>query len=323
MLVVSVQCTNTEVRSNSGYSKELFSSHFIENKIWDNGKAEISYYLLRRIDTLYVGTDFHITEHVDTFEISIVKNQYNLKDLKKSIGDNENSVQVFSMIQRRLKGPLYTGQSKSSSVQLIRENLRPIKASILEHSLEGNSFHEIRFRDGLVEQLSIGDGMKKFDGSYPITKNYYALEEIPLIVRSLNFEKDSIFVLPFITIQFDRSLIAKALTGDFRFQVEITNLGEKMLSKADSTVLVDKIQVKYPEDVFPPTKVLGHMIPSSEIYFISKYNRRQIVRIVSTPGVFRRHKVRVKSSYSMELLGSSFMDWWNYGENSYLKHHLN
>ncbi len=301
------------------YSSSQFSSEFINSEVWDKGKAEIAYYLLNRIDTLYQNGQLHISRHSDTFEISIVKQLYDFTHFKKSMGSGNNTAEVFSVIQRRIKGPLYSGQSASSSIHLLKKNLMPVKVSIAEYSLEGNSFNEQRFRSGTIEQVTVGDGAKKYDAQYNLDQNYYSIEQIPLLVRALDFSKQSEYSFPIVNISSGESAVTRLFFGDNKFDVTITLMGEEELVETGGIRYVNKVKVSYPNDVFPPTKVLGHMIPAEEFYFISKDQTRQIIRIRSRSGQFKSLQNEVKSSYTLDLLGSSFIDWWNMGENLYLK----
>ncbi|MGB5820940.1 MAG: hypothetical protein WBG90_15750, partial [Saonia sp.] len=46
-------------------------------------------------------------------------------------------------------------------------------------------------------------------------ENYYSLEQIPFLVRALDFESNDRFSFPFLTYKMELPLLAKSFVGDF------------------------------------------------------------------------------------------------------------
>ena len=210
-------------------------------------------------------------------------------------------------------------------MQFDKTNLQPYKLTISKNSYEGNTFVEQQFlkQQSRIEQYHLGDAVTGTKTILEYDKTYYSIEQIPFLVRTLNFENKENWSLPFITYKMDVPILAKPFVGNNTFDVRFSKISDEKIILNGNVVIADVIQVDYTDDIFPPVKTIGGLIPKQEKYWISKTSERILLKVEGKAAKLKKDEIKVKSSYKLSLIDTLSIDWWNRGERLNLRSYFN
>jgi len=308
------------------YSREHLKSSFLNHPKWDSGKAEISAYELKVESSLLFENETNQKTAVDTLVLSVTKHLFDTEALRKVSEKDDASVKdVFLMVQLLRKDVFNVGTNHTTTVQFDKTNLQPYTLTISNNSYEGNTYVEQQFflKISEIEQYYLGDGVAGTKTTLNYNQNYYSIEQIPFLVRTLNFENKENWSLPFITYKMDVPLLVKPFVGNNTFDVRFSKVSDEKIILNGKVVIADVIQVDYTDNVFPPVKTIGGLIPKQEKYWISKTPERIILKVEGKAASFKKGEIKAESSYKLSLIDTLSIDWWNRGESLNLRSYFN
>lgn len=304
--------------SKPHYPVDRLHPEFITLPKWNLGKAEISTYRLKMDSSLSMGDSTVPKQEIDTLVISLTKHPFDTKTLHKANDmDQKTTIEAFLMVQLIGKDRLNTGSNKTTTLQFGKSNLQPYKMTLSRSSYEGSTFVEQQFhlKESRIDQFWLGDGVEGKKTSLGYERAYYPLEQIPFLIRALDFEKQPAYTLPFLTQKMEVPILVAPFVGDHVFELVFTKVGEERLYFHGMPVMADVVQVAYPDDIFPPVKTMGGLIATLETYWISKTPERLLIQVTGQTGTFKKDHIKAQGSFQLDLLDTLNIDWWNKGEN--------
>jgi len=302
--------------ANTSITKDNFLAY---DPIWDDGKARISAYSYTNHQTLIKDKDTLHRVTTDTFVQSVVKHLYDLKKHQKATNKGSSTEEVWfhSFFNKRTINQ--TGIQHSASVILEKRSFKPFKVTFAEQSYEGNTYAEQRFdySTSTIYQNLLGDGRSLPDEQWNFKEVNYPLEAIFFIVENLDFSKNDVIKLPFIgfKMKVPKSLQTTYQSGELPYLITFKYVGNENLTFKNKEITTQKIEVYYPEHIFPPFKALGHnFISRKETYWLSQENN-SILKVESLPVETKFNDLLSKEYFTLELINSIRDDWWSRGEN--------
>ena len=323
ILLFIIGCSPNKITDE--YPTKHLESSFLNHPKWDSGKAEISVYELKVESSLLYENETTQKTEVDTLVLSVTKHPFDTEALHKVFDKNDKSVKdVFLMVQLLRKNVFNVGTNHTTTLQFDKTNLQPYKLTISNSSYEGNTFVEQQFfqNKSEIEQYFLGDAVAGIKTKLDYNQNYYAIEQIPFLVRTLKFERNESLTLPFITYKMDVPVLAKPFVGSNTFDVNFSKIDEEEVFLNGNTHFADIIQVDYPEDIFPPVKTIGGLIPKQEQYWISRTSERIVLKVEGKAAKFQKDEIKAESGYNLSLIDTLNIDWWNRGESVDLRQYL-
>lgn len=323
ILFLTISCSYNEKVEN--YPSSHFMSSFLNHSKWDNGKTEISAYELKVESSVLFENEITQKTEIDTLVLSVTKHLFDTEVLHKvSEKDGSTVKDAFLMVQLLRKDVLNVGTSHTTTLQFDRTNLQPYKLSIAKNSYEGNTYVEQQFfqKKSVIEQYYLGDGVSGNKTILDYDKPYYSIEQIPFLVRVLKLEMKESWSFQFVTYKMDVPFLAKAFVGDNIFELHFSKIAEEQIELNGNTIVAEVIQVDYEDDIFPPVKTIGGLIPKQEKYWISKDSERMILKVEGKGALFKKDSIKAESGYKLSLIDNINMDWWNKGESFNLRSYL-
>jgi hypothetical protein len=325
LLIVPLIVGCSHKKKANFYSTEHLRLSFLNHPKWDKGKAEISTYELKVESSLLFENETTQKTDVDTLVLSVTKHLFDTETLRKVSEKNNASVKdVFLMVQLLRKDLFNVGTNHTTTLQFDKTNLQPYKLSISKNSYEGNTYVEQQFFQNVseIEQYYLGDGVSGNKTILDYDKPYYPIEQIPFLVRVLKLEMEESWSFQFVTYKMDVPFLAKPFVGDNIFELQFSKIGEEQIVLNGNTIVAEVIQVDYQDDIFPPVKTIGGLIPKQEKYWISKDSERMILKVEGKGALFKKDSIKAESGYKLSLIDNINMDWWNKGESFNLRSYL-
>ncbi len=262
----------------------VLDEEFLRSSRWDDGKAEIAFFRVE-VDWDYPPEPWkqsYVTTAV------LVKHDYDEVELQKVTDEGDHVVPAFQGVSIYEVGQYRNRLSRAFNAR--QSDLRPLKQTMTSISWEGSSFREFAFfPDGTVEVLARSDTTRTPNQRLSMPLDSFAIAQIPLLVRALDFDKRPRQV--FKVLDLDGNFVEVTAERSITERLE-TQIGE---------VLAERIEVRHAE----PRLLVGaltNVVAPREIYWRRAGGNRQIVRIEAPKFT--------DGSYRIELVEEIRSTWW-------------
>lgn len=162
----------------------IVDADFLTSSMWDDGKAEMSFYHVERDHTQYeegVSQSFMVGSYV-------VKQDYSVANQTKAVRDMEGEPAFkFSLFQEIDAGSY---ERKQNFVVNARQaDLRPFKESFTSYDWCSNIYRELAVDDdGGASFMMRSDDYGNTDGTFDYRTGSYSPAQLPVVMRALTFD---------------------------------------------------------------------------------------------------------------------------------------
>lgn len=288
-----------DARSDGAVS--LTDTSFLMQPIWDDGKAEIALYDIE--STSDAGAGPTVTRR--RAAMVLVKHDYNLRYMGKheSVKMNRLTQDDADVISSFMWGffdvePDYFDHSGfvTSFLHAAQRDLRPLKQTQTQVSLEGNSYRALVYLEsGAVRREQTGDTFTAPLVTLPGRAGAYPILQVPLLVRALDFSATD--TRHFTVLYPDPELTV--------VRVEAERLGVEAIETPFGKIQAERIEVRFEDPPLYPATLLGFHAPV-ETYWRGTAAHRPLVRIEGK-GL---HVAGAAISYTITLAEETRSTWW-------------
>lgn len=259
----------------------LVDGEFLTARMWNDGKAEVAFYEVRRNRNQY-GEEADQSFVVGSY---LVKHGFDVARMSKATGEGESIASFKYALFYEFESKSY--QYKRAYVTNAEQRtLAPLKSSFTMFDWCSNTYEELSFpADGGMRLIRRTDDYGNREEQLPVFPGAFPVAEVPLVMRALRVAEGK--PARFIVIDRDGSLV----------DAEARRVGEEDVSTPAGRFATERLELRLAREVSSP---IGERTDTLETYWRSTGPERLLVAIQGSTGRYR-----------MELQEALRSPYWN------------
>lgn len=275
-ILLLAACSNPSSRADGPIADDAFLS----SSLWDDGQAEVAFYLVRRSENQYGEAEpqeFIVGSY-------LVKHDFDPEAEAKAASDASQRVPTFKYaLFYELESGSY--QFKRSYVtNARRSDLRPVKFSFASFDWCSNQYRELSFGlGGTVDVLMRSDDYGNERREFDYAAHSYPPAQIPLLVRALSL------------VESDTTAFGVVLASGDVVGARAALVGRDSISTPAGSFYADRVEVRYERAAPSP---IAEEVDLVETYWLAPDEARTLLRIEGSTGRYEMDLVEhLRSAY--------------------------